>query len=280
MSDCNEKDGIRSCNNTRVVVEPLITVDQVRERWLFGVDIFDGEGNELSDATIQNYIDTAVSMIEHELDISLTPRCITEENDYYANDYWEWGYFWLNNLPIIEIEKIEVQYLIGRDDQGSLAPETVLEIPKEWIRIRHHDGQVRLIPNNRFPANLQIGAGGSFFPELFRRHSHVPQLWAITYRYGFEDGKVPVMVNSVIGMIAAAFALVTAGDLIIGAGIASQSLSLDGLSQSIATTSSAENSGYSARIKELQKLLYGDPRNPGAIKTLREFYRGETFQII
>ena len=58
--------------------------------------------------------------------------------------------------------------------------------------------------------------------------------------------------------------------LIIGAGIANQSLSIDGLSQSIGTTSSAENSGYSARIKSYQteiketvgriRLVYDQPK--------------------
>lgn len=42
-----------------------------------------------------------------------------------------------------------------------------------------------------------------------------------------------------------------AGDLIIGAGIAQQSLSVDGLSQSVDTTSSAMYSGYSARAQNL-----------------------------
>lgn len=44
-----------------------------------------------------------------------------------------------------------------------------------------------------------------------------------------------------------------AGDLILGAGIASQSLGVDGLSQSINTTSSAMYSGYSARAESLDK---------------------------
>jgi hypothetical protein len=44
-----------------------------------------------------------------------------------------------------------------------------------------------------------------------------------------------------------------AGDLILGAGIASQSLGIDGLSQSIGTTSSAMYSGYSSRAESLDK---------------------------
>ena len=46
-----------------------------------------------------------------------------------------------------------------------------------------------------------------------------------------------------------------AGDLILGAGIAAQSIGVDGLSQSISSTSSATNAGYGARIIQYQKEI-------------------------
>jgi len=52
----------------------------------------------------------------------------------------------------------------------------------------------------------------------------------------------------VIGKLAAINIFHQLGDIILGAGIASQSLGIDGLSQSISTTSSATNAGYGARI--------------------------------
>jgi len=58
------------------------------------------------------------------------------------------------------------------------------------------------------------------------------------------------------------------GDLISGAGIAAKSLSIDGLSQSISTTSSATNSGYGARILSYQKRITKE------LKTIRSFYKG------
>lgn len=276
-----ENDGIVSCNNITKRLESLITVDKLKAKWLFGVNIIDNAGNSMPDSTLQEYINTAVSMLEHDLDIPISPRKIREEKDYFANDYWEWGYFQLNNYPVISVESIRVEYLAEKNpDTGEIVPVNVLDIPPEWYRLRQHDGLIRLIPNNRFPANLQIDAGGSFFPELFRRHSMVPQLWGIEYTAGFEGGKIPVLINTAIGLIAGIMALNIAGDLILGAGIAGSSLSLDGLSQSIQTTSSAENHGYSAKVKEYQSILFGDPRNPGILKSLRQFYQGERLNII
>jgi hypothetical protein len=63
-------------------------------------------------------------------------------------------------------------------------------------------------------------------------------------------------------------ALNIAGDLIAGAGIATKSLSMDGLSQSISTTASATNAGYGARILQYNKEI--DER----MKNLRNYYLG------
>lgn len=283
-----DKDGIKDCNDVENSVGPLLTVEELKAKWLFGVvPIIDENGNELSDDTLQTFINTAISMIEHDLDISLVPRTITEQKDYFENDYYDWGYFHVNNIPVIDIKKIEVVYLLDpvdpNDDDSPTVPEAVLKIPRNWIRLRRIDGEIRLIPNNKFPASLQIDSGGAFFPELFRRHGMVPQLWWITYTFGFENGKVPTMVNAAIGMLAAQMAMNIAGDLKLGTGIAALSLDLDGMSQAINSTASAENHTYSAKVKELGRLLNGDPGDkgqPGILQILRNYYRGTTLNII
>lgn len=273
-----DKDGIKKCNNVSKKVEPLLTPKQLKERYLFGIQITDDEGNEISDRALQQYIDNAVSILEHDLDISITPVYDhVEEKDYRLNDYADWGFLMLNNYPVIAVSKIEMVYF--RDEDGN--PETIQEIPTNWIRLQNHDGIVRLIPNARFPANLQIDQSGNFFPEILRTHM-VPNLWRLTYDYGFEDGKVPAMVNQAIGYIASIQALIIAGNLIIGAGIASESISLDGLSQSVQTTQSAENSGYSATLREYQALLFGKTKDDpfGIVKILRDYYKGESVNIL
>ena len=78
---------------------------------------------------------------------------------------------------------------------------------------------------------------------------------------------LPADIIRAIGLKASMLALDVAGDLIVGAGIAQISTSLDGLSQSVNTTASATNSGYGARViqfsKELKELM----------ATLRATYR-------
>lgn len=64
----------------------------------------------------------------------------------------------------------------------------------------------------------------------------------------------PALVKAII-YIAAMLPLDTAGDLLLGAGIGQLSLSVDGLSQNIASTSSATSAGYGARILSYERQL-------------------------
>lgn len=271
------KEGLRQSNRLMKRVGPLLSVDDLKKHYLFGIVIDDDSGNELSDESYQQYIDNAVSLLEHTLDIYITPEQIVEDKDYRLNDYADWGYFYLNNYPIISLDKMEMVYF--RDVDGN--PQTVQEIPNNWVRMQDHDGIVRLIPNAKFPANLQVDNSGNFFPEALRS-ALIPHLWRITYTAGFEDGKIPEILNQAIGLIAAIQALIMAGNLVLGTGISSQSISLDGLSQSIVTTASAENSTYSATIKEYQNLLFGKNAQDrsGIIEILKDYYKGEGIGII
>lgn len=265
-------------------VESIVTVKQLKQRYLFGVSAVDAQGNELPDAAYQNYINNSIGLLETDLGIFIAPQNITEQKDYEVNDYFQWGYLQLNYSPVICLTKLSIAYLRDVDPlTGYLRDNAVLEIPREWIRLSGEEGNIlRLVPNNKFPANLQVGAGGSFFPELFRRQGHVPDLWLVEYEAGFKDGKVPVLINHAIGLLASIQAYSIAGNLVLGAGIAGTSLSLDGLSQSIQTTQSAENSAYSATRKEYADLLFGKRvSDPNSIITiLRNKYRGTGINII
>lgn len=100
--------------------------------------------------------------------------------------------------------------------------------------------------------------------EVARRVHRVISNTEIRVRTAFDEDDeddaslamaYPEALIGLCGIIAAAAPLDTAGDLIAGAGIASSSISVDGISTSINTTSSATNSGYGARILSQQKRL-------------------------
>jgi hypothetical protein len=279
MSVSGGSDGLVLDNTYNRKGEPIIDVAKLKSTYLFGVIVRNRETNEnLSDDAYQQFIDNAVSMLEHYLDISISPvNNFIEYKDYRINDYADWGYFQCNNYPVRAIRSVQLVYF--RDENGN--PQVVQTIPNNWLRLQAHDGIFRMIPNARFPANLQISQTGAYFPEILRSQ-FVPHLWQVTYDYGFEPGCVPVLLNQAIGTIAAIQALIVGGHLILGAGIAATSISLDGLSQSIQTTQSAENSGYSAVIKDYSDKMFGKTKDDpySILSILKSYYKGTQMNII
>lgn len=279
MSVSGSDDGLKANNTLGKKVEPLVTVQKLKDIYLFGLDIKNpNTGEDLPNETYQQYINNAVSMLEHYLDISISRvNNQIEYKDYRLNDYQDWGYYMCNNYPVIQVNSIKLVYF--RDENGD--PEVVQTIPNTWIRLQPHDGMIRLIPNARFPANLQISQTGSYFPEILRSQ-FVPHLWQIDYDFGFESSCVPVLLNQAVATIAAVQALIVGGNLVLGAGIAGSSISIDGLSQSIQTTQSAENSAFSATIKDYSDKLFGKTKDDpySMLRILKDFYKGAQWNIL
>lgn len=279
MAVTGGKDGLVLDNSYNQKGVPLFSVDQLKKTYLFGVIVRNREtGQNIPDESLQFFINNAVSMLEHYLDISIMPvRNFVEYKDYRITDYADWGYYQLNNYPVLNVSLIQMVYF--RDENG--APQIVQTIPNNWVRLQAHDGLIRLIPNAKFPAQLQISQTGSYFPEILRSQ-FVPHLWQITYDYGFDPGCMPALLNEAIGLLAAIQALMIGGHLILGAGIAATSLSIDGLSQSIQTTQSAEYSGYGAVIKDFGNKLFGKGADDpfAMMNILKNYYKGANFNII
>lgn len=125
------------------------------------------------------------------------------------------------------------------------------------------DGSPVTVNLARKTVNLSYPVGFTapdFLPALtakavgsFTVKQKAPPAWAVPYEWRMS--RVPADLRHWIGMRASMDALNIAGDLIGGAGIASSSVGVDGFSQSVNTTSSPENGGFSARIKEYEREL-------------------------
>ena len=106
---------------------------------------------------------------------------------------------------------------------------------------------------DRYTVTLGAGFTASQIQARGFRISATPTLSARSV--GWQIDAIPNNIKQAIGQIAAMLPLDIAGDLIAGAGIASSSIGMDGISQSIATTSSATNAGYGSRIIQFRKEL-------------------------
>ena len=238
----------------------VISAKEVREIFLFGVDLTDDNGNEMSDSLIEFYIRGAQSWFERALGgISLTEVDVEEVHDYYINEYVQYAFIKLFRYPLRCVEFVGVQFPLANN---------VLQFDPSWYRVEQAGAQVMLVPTQGTFSSILLSQGGNFLPLLYQGLQWVPQIMKVKYKAGFAKGTVPPEIIEIIGMKAAQGPLNIAGDLIAGAGIATKSISLDGLSQSIGTTSSATNAGYGARIIQYNKEI--DTR----MKDMRNHYLG------
>lgn len=245
----------------------VVSVEELKELYLFGVDLTDGDGTPYPNRLLRHYIEVGIAWLEKELDIPIVARSIVDEkHDHYAVDYGRWGYIQLDKYPVGRIDKVAFQYP-SQDEE--------VEIDPTWVVLEDdgESGVIQIVPGQGNIADVLL-IPGSLMPMWDGATGRVPGVWKISYRAGFEVGELPADLKHVISMAASIGVLNIAGDLIAGAGIASISISVPGLSQSIGTTSSATNSGYGARIGEYQKEI------KEALPNLRRYYGKNTRMVV
>ncbi|MMZ43513.1 hypothetical protein D1872_50650 [compost metagenome] len=210
----------------------------LRENYLFGVPLEDMYGTKMKESMLEHYIKSAIEHTQRMLQINIQPVDIVDEvHDYYSGDFTQWSFMVLHKRPIIEVTSLSM-YFGGTE---------MFRIPRDWIRHYPNSGQIQLFPVSGSTGSLILTSNGSFMPVLLGQYQNAPGLWRVSYRAGMDD--IPEDLVEYIMKRASVGILQVWGDLIIGAGIANQTISLDGLSQSIGTTQSPEFSGAGARIK-------------------------------
>lgn len=221
----------------------ILTVDELKTFYLFGLDLTDDEGTPMPPSLYEHYIKASVSWLEAKLDIAITSKVITQEkHDFYRNDYYTDILLQTFMVPILDVTKVEMVLPGG---------VSIIEYEDGWIYDDKASGQINIIPGSG--QQVALGLSGAWLPFVMGRRKFLPHTFRIDYTAGFLD--VPDVIKDAVGMYASFGPLGILGDLLGGAGIASQSISLDGLSQSFNTTSSATNAGFGARIIQFQKQL-------------------------
>jgi len=251
-------------------VEPILTVKKFKDRYLHGVSLLDDDGNAMSDNTISDKIDQATAYVQNELDLCIIPEIFQASDDtqekrtYRLNDFFNWNYIKLNRYPVISVESVKIMFPSDNE---------LIEYPESWFKLNKASGILRMVPDSHTVPTL-FQHNSLYVPEFILSKKMVPQMIEIEYTAGFPQGEIPMDINDLIGLRAAMDILEIMGDLIIGAGIANQSIAIDGVSQNVSTTASALYGGYSARIERYQK------RYDTQLKAARRYWKGITFVSI
>lgn len=241
------------------------TATEIRNDYLFGIPLSDDDGNEYPDSAIERWIAKAVSWLEHECQISIAPTAIiAEPHDYEIREYRDFCYVQLYKYPVVSVEMIKASY----------AGQDIMTFPGNWIKVHKLSGQLQLVPTTGSLSQILLGAGsGVLLPLITNRLSRMPHLFTVDYTAGFVSGELPGQLYDLIAMKTCMGIMNVFGDILLGAGIASQSISIDGLSQSIGTTQSAENSAYSARIRQYEREIKVQ------LPHVKDYYKGIRFTV-
>lgn len=244
----------------------IVSVDELKTNYLLGLDLTDDDGNPYPDTLYEFFIQSAVSWLEHRLDIRIAPTTfVDEQHDYYREDYKQYIWMKLKEFPVIQVEEVRM-VLPGE--------QVVQTFDSNWIHIQKESGQLQLVPGTGSAGSILLGAAGAYISMIYRNNRFIPDAFRVDYSAGFEPGQVPPLITDVIGKKASFGPLNIAGDLLGGAGIASQSIGIDGLSQSFNTTSSATNAGYGARLLQYTKEI------KEVLPMLEKYYKGVRMAVV
>jgi len=221
-------------------IEPILTPEKLISRYLKGQDLSAYSTDDLKDKIM-----LAMNEAEALLDLTLTPVRRKEKHPFDKNLYKSFIHVMTNFGPILEINKFCIQ---------SSNNKNIFTIPPDWIEAaRFFQKQINIIPLTVVGATginsgQPTGAAGlAFIAAMNGGIDWVPSYWEVEYTTGVcnKEGHVPVIVNELIGAIAAIEILGNLGALNLNTSV---SISHDGLSQSSSNPGPAV---YQTRIGEL-----------------------------
>lgn len=222
-----------------------ITTDELIDACFIGIDLVTYDGTPFSRTHLVRAINAAIDTAEQTFDITIRPVYV--ENELHDWDNAMGGYVTNQYIPTYKRpvkEVTELKYMYGNLEH--------MKVPDDWILVDKVNGDVQLFPVS---GSMQMINPAGIMPHFMYNVRFRPMAISISYHAGMDKKNIPTNLLNYIFKLAAIDVFEVWGDQIIGAGIASSSLSIDGLSQSIGTTQSAMYGGASARILEYRKDL-------------------------
>jgi len=218
---------------------------ELKNLYFTGIDLKDQFGNPIPEETINFFIEAAQKEVQDLLTIKLNRTCYTETRDFVNDDYMSWGYV-PTTYPVVEPVSL----------QGFMNTTLQINYPAQWLTAKRqvpdedlYHRSMNLVPINGPSASYGAGTFVGILPLLgYFGNKQIPNYWAVKYLTGFN--KVPTDILNYIGRLTATSILTNLQDIYLGVGVASKSIGIDGLSQSLSTTASAMYGLFSARFNQ------------------------------
>lgn len=271
MAEVNLKFPMAWNNSLNDVSKSLVfSVSEYKEQFLWGIPLCNPITNQsISDEVFKQKLLSAQSFLEQYLGIKLFKQIITENKDYVREEFQSWGFI-----------KTSFQINKALSLQGCLNNQVQITYPQEWLSCKQsntdlHFPQLYIVPNGQNNSTTQFLAVNYSQYFSFYGARIIPNYWKIKYCTGYD--KIPSDLISVIGKLAA-IEILPVIEMSIGGvgsgmfGLSSQSLSLDGISQSV----SKSNGGniFQSRLKQYAEELLKD------LPRLKSIHVGISFDVM
>jgi len=241
----------------------VVTADDIRYTYMWGIDLVanDQQKSTFMDDQINYFVESALSDFERLLNIDIRKRIYktspsgslkkavrwsegvdyTDEEEPYPFEpgLWEdFGFIQLRHKPLISVERA-ILYSVTKQEFLNL-------LTQNWIRIMKKEGHLYHYPTTGYPYG-PFSVSASLY---LRMGVPYPQGFEFDYTTGYPSSDyVDLGLRDVVAKWAACKALSAVGDGM-HVGIASSSISLDSLSESVSLTQSASSTLFGARVKQ------------------------------
>ena len=245
------------------------------------------ERKPLDDERLRGIITQSISWVEDSaLDLYLEPTIISTTTTETAITYpdgsdipifenadWDeivnaityrsptaghWMNFKMKHVPVLRFDEL----------YGQVANTRIININLNWVEFHEKGGFVELVPFNQEAAFNYIGL---VWVESLRGPVPLPNFWNFTAVVGFRHA--PPTLIELVAKKAAIDILTIAGQAYRG-GFSSQSISRDGISESVSYTASATYGIYSATIEDYRKWIDAN------LKGFRADFRGSIMVVL
>lgn len=225
----------------------------------------------ITDAMLRKWLNQACDWLENDkiAGVYLEPTRLVTDVYLPGNVEQDWDVIVspITFYPVMPARWIDIQFpfmsvLYVDKLWGQLANVQIVDVAMQWLEIAEKSGFGQLVP---FNATIAFQFIGLVWVESLRGRIELPNFWHYSAVAGLRE--VDPVLLEVIAKKAAIDALTVAGQAFRGP-FASQSISRDGVSESVSYTSSAIYGLFSATIEEFSKFINRE------IKQLKGRYRG------
>lgn len=223
----------------------VISPSELIGMYLNGIPLCYPNGGKISMDTLKHQIQSVQKELENFLSIKINKQIVWETQDFNRESFFSWGYI-KTVFPIMQPLRL----------QGYISNIKQVNYPKQWLSKKSGTDKTKfrnlyLIPNTEGGAVMSENAFvfSGITPHMgFFGTDYIPNYWRVKYISGWDE--CPIDIVDAVAMGAAIQILAITGDLIYGAGIGNQSISIDGISQSYSTTKGSGSGAFAGRIKQ------------------------------